>query len=203
MPLRPSLNSAERRPNSDKQHRMIDDIPHNYEREIHGSFDSFLAEHGFSRTKSSAGDNAFSTVYRNGERYILIGGTLRPQDYPFYLYLSLGEGSDEIPLSEWNAVAFWRIMQKVSPLDYERYLPVFSIPAGVKREQIADQIETVRELCLICGREFLDGDLELFRRARSEQNRDREPHKIYALCPDGQYRLTFEEEGRRLKELYS
>ncbi len=182
---------------------MIDDIPHNYQREIHSAFDAFLAEHGFARTRSSAGDNRFATVYRNGERYILIGGTVRPQDYPFYLYLSLGEGSDEMPLSEWNAVAFWRIMQRVSPTDYEPYLPVFTIPAGVKREQIADQIETVRELCRICGREFLEGDLELFRELRSEQNRDREPHKIYALGPDGEYRLTFEEEGRRLKELYS
>jgi len=94
---------------------MSEKIPELFEKEIHNSFNEFLKEYSFSCTKSIVGENDFCVTFRNDEQYILIGGTLKPEEYPYYLYFTFGEGSDEMPESDWNCAPFWRIMQCVSP----------------------------------------------------------------------------------------
>jgi len=182
---------------------MKEEIVQLFEKEIHNSFDEFLKEYNFSRTKSSAEENEFCVTYRNEELYILIGGTLKPEDYPYYLYFTFGEGSDESPEADWNSVPFWRIMQCVSPDNYKDYLHVFDIISGIKEAQITDQIWACRELCKECAKEFLEGDLTVFRFIRTEQNRNREPYKIFVLNPDGKHQLTYEEQSIELKQRYS
>ena len=182
---------------------MMKDTIKLFVKEIQKSFDEFLKEHGFSCTKSDAGESDFYVVYRNEERYILIGGMLKPNDYPYYFYVSLGEGSDKMPEADWNAVALWRIMQSVSPEHYEKYLLIFEILAGIKEDEIIDKIWTSRELCKECAKEFLSGDLTLFRSIRAELNRDREPYKIYVLDSDGQHKITYEEESVKFKNMFS
>ena len=182
---------------------MLENLTVHYEREIRKSFDEFLEEYGFYFRKSKADETYFHVIYRNEDLYVLIGGSLDPEDYPYYMYMSFGEGSDKMPDSDWNAVAFWRIMQQVSPDDYEKFLHLFEISPGAKKEQIADQIATCRELCRECGKEFLSGDLKIFRFVRSQQNREREPRKIFVLDPDGQHKQTFDPQSVALKKKYS
>jgi len=182
---------------------MSEEIARLYEAEIHKSFDEFLKEYNFCRSKSSVVESEFCVTYRKEDLYILIGGTLKPEHYPYYLYTTFGEGHDESPEADWNSVPFWKIMQCVSPDDYTNYLPVFEITAGAKADQIADQIWTCRELCRECGKEFLAGDLSVFRFARAEQNRMREPYKIYVLGSDGKHQLTYEKKSIELKLKYS
>jgi hypothetical protein len=178
-------------------------IANMFEREIRISYDEFLEQHGFFFTKSHVNETAFDVTYRNEERYILIGGLLDPKDYPFYLYLTFGEGSDELPESDWNAVAFWRIMEQVSPDDYKKFLHMFEIPVGIKKEQVADQVEITRDLCKECGKEFLAGDLEIFRFVRAKQNKDREPRKIFVLNPDGEHKQMYDPQSVALKKKFS
>jgi hypothetical protein len=182
---------------------MKEEIVKLFEKEIHNSFDTFLKEYSFDCTKSSADADQFCVTYRKDELYILIGGTLKPEDYPFYLYATFGEGSDESPEADWNSAPLWRIMQCVSPDDYKNYLHIFDIISGIKEDQIADQILTCRELCRECAKEFLEGDLAVFRFARTEQNRDREPYKIFVLDSNGKYQMTYEENSAALKQKYS
>lgn len=181
----------------------MEDIAKLFEKEIHKSYDKLLEEYGFKCIKSEADGSGFNVVFRDEKRYILIGASLKEEDYPYYFYISFGEGSDEMPESEWNAVAFWRIMQSVSPDDYKKYLHIFEISIAIREEQIAEIIRGSSELCKICGSEFLTGDLSLFRAVRAEQNRDREPYKIYQLGPDGKHKLIYEEQSVALKEKYS
>ncbi|MDA3925738.1 MAG: hypothetical protein PF904_13650 [Kiritimatiellae bacterium] len=182
---------------------MTENIAKLFEKEIHNSFDQFLTEYGFSQTNSITGEKDFCVTYRNKEQYILIGGTMKPEDYPFYIYITFGEGTDEPPEADWNSAPFWRIMQCVSPEDHKKYLHVFEIPSGVKQEQITDQMWTCRELCKVCGKEFLEGYLSIFRFARTEQNKDRQPHKIYKLDSEGKYQTTYANEVLELKKKFS
>ena len=52
------------------------------------------------------------------------------------------------------------------------------------------------------GRAFLEGDLRLFYEARGEMNKDRKPYQIYEPDKDGNYKVSDDEESKKLKEKY-
>lgn len=166
-------------------------------------FDDFLAEYQFLKCQSRTTNYGFSVTYRNNERYVRFGGTLHPHDYPYYYYLSFGEGSDEFPESDWNSVALWRLIQDLSPEDYNKHRNLYEIPPGITKEQIEQKIETNRELSEVYGTTFLNNDLDHFRHVRSSQNTSRESYKIYSPNDKGKYTVSDDEQSSNLKKKYS
>jgi hypothetical protein len=51
--------------------------------------------------------------------------------------------------------------------------------------------------------DFLKGDLARFYALRSDQNREREPYRIFEPDPAGNYRCGPDPENERLKERFS
>jgi hypothetical protein len=144
---------------------------------VESEFDAFLAQHGFRRTKSEGTDTGFSVTYRNGERYINIGGTLHPHDYPYFSWLAFGEGSDEFPESDWNATPLWRIVQEISPKDHAKEKNLYQIKPNLSPEEVRNSIRGILASCANHGISFLEGDLDLFHRVRSAQKKDRQPEE--------------------------
>ncbi|MBI5205737.1 MAG: hypothetical protein HZA11_12560 [Nitrospirae bacterium] len=166
-------------------------------------FNHFLADYGFLKTKSTADKNGFSVTYRNDKRYVHLGGTLHPHDYPYYYYLSFGEGSDDFLESDWNSTALWRIIQHKSPADYKKHKDLYDIPPGITKKQIEEKILTNQKLCEIYGSAFFNNDLTEFKLVRSLQNKDREPYKIYTPDNQGKYSMSYDEQSTKLKKKYS
>ncbi len=183
--------------------RMASDTSTLFRKAVESSFDEFLARYGFVKTKSESGGDVFGVTYRNGSRYIHIGGTLHPRDYPHYYYLALGEGSDEIPESDWNCTVLWRIIERFSPGESKRHAHLYDIPRGITEIQIAEKIRTNKTLCETHAADFLGGNLARMKEVRGLQNKDREPYKIYQPDSRGKYSVTTDPSSEELKEKYS
>jgi hypothetical protein len=166
-------------------------------------FDILLARFGFKRTKSEDEEFSFTVCYRAGARYVDIGATLHPHDYPFYLWLKLGEGRDEFPESDWNAIPLWRIVQHLSPEAHAKELNLYDISMGLTEADADEKMRRIRASCEAFGQPFLQGDLVLFRQLRAAQNSEREPYKIYTPKEGGGYAVSYEKGSSRLKERYS
>jgi hypothetical protein len=166
------------------------------------TFDDFLKDFGFNKVESCSDQEFFTTTYRNGERYIQIGGTLHIRDCPYSFYLKFGEGSLKYPEVDWNGIELLRIIKEVSPTDYKKHKALYRITPKITKEQIELKILKNRELCDKYGKNFLNNDLDLFYRVRSLQNKDREPYKISTSDGKG-YSTSYDEQSKRLKDKYS
>lgn len=166
-------------------------------------FDVLLARFGFKRSKSEHEEFSFSVSYRKDARYVNIGATLHPHDYPFYLWLKFGEGSDEFPESDWNAIPLWRIVQHLSPETYAKEKDLYDISMGLTDANADEKVRSIRDSCEAFGLSFLEGDLALFKELRATQNNEREPYKIYTPQKGGGYATSYDKESSSLKERYS
>jgi hypothetical protein len=166
-------------------------------------FDELVARFGFTCTKSEDEHFSFSVTYRCDARYVNIGATFHPHDYPYYLWLKFGEGNDEFPESDWNATALWRIVQHESPADYAKEKDLYSISSGLSDADIDEKMRLVKCSCEMFGTRFLSGDLDVFKKMRALQNQGRQPYKIYSPKKDGGYGMSYDEESVRLKERFS
>lgn len=170
---------------------------------IEDEFDEFLVSFGFTRTKSSASENGFSVTYRSGQLYVNIGGTLHPHDYPYYSWLKFGEGSDEFPETDWNAIALWRIVQEISPDDYTKEKDLYELKPDLSADEVGDKVRSILSSCKKHGVSFLNGNLEVFHRIRFAQNKGREPYKIYTPKKEGGFSISLDKLSSQLKKKFS
>ncbi|HEY4245272.1 MAG TPA: hypothetical protein VGM64_00375 [Lacunisphaera sp.] len=166
-------------------------------------FDALLARYGFKRTKSEDEKFSFSVSYRADQRYVNIGATLHPHDYPYYLWLKFGEGSDEFPESDWNAIPLWLIVQHQSAATYTEEKDLYDISMSLTEADAEAKLRRVRESCEAFGLPFLEGNLALFGQLRATQNGQREPYRIYTPKKGGGYAMSYEEGSAHLKERFS
>ena len=179
------------------------DVAEAFRTAISASFDSYLETFGFKRTRNDVGENGFSIIYRNDERYVHFCGTLHPHDHPFYFWLCFGQGSDEMPECDWNSTALWRMIQAVSLKDHEQHATLYDIPDVITTAQIEEKIRINRNLCEQYGDGFLRDDLSLFKRVRGAMNKGREPYQVHSPNSDGTYSTHDDAESSRLKDKYS
>ncbi len=160
-------------------------------------FREALAPYGFKRESKKTEEYFCNIVFVNGERYVKISSNIHPRDYPPYFNVVLGEGSREFVESDWNSIALWRLKNLMTNTDtggeYNLETP----------DKLPELLEHAKAELLEFGTGFLTGDVELFRQARSEQNKGREPYKIHSPNKDGKYTVTDEPESVKMKEKYS
>jgi hypothetical protein len=126
---------------------------------------------------------------------------LHPHDFPYYSYLSLGEGSNEFPESDWNSIPLWRFFDKNDENANKNLYSFDQYP--ITEDFIKERVQKNRVLLEKYGGNFLMGDLEQFKKIRAEQNKSREPYKIYTPDETGRYNLSYEKRSSELKEKYS
>ena len=156
-----------------------------------------LAEHGFDAVK---GTTLYPHLYRKGELYIGVSVSFDPRDAPFFCRVSLGEGSIEMPDADWNSTALWRLVKAKAPGHYAAGTEPYGFKPG---EDVGPVALRVRDDLQQFGQDFLQGDLRVFRRARAEQNQERQPYLVHRPGPDGKYQTEAEPSSQTLKERYS
>ncbi len=181
----------------------MSEISKTFKKTIINEFDGYLQAVGFKKIRHQANDDGFTIIYRCGERYISFSASLHPRDYPFFFSISLGEGSNDFPKSDWNAIPIFLIIKSESLIDFEKCKEMFSIEYKISQDEITQKIKASRELLEKYGKAFLSNDLDEFRKLRAEQNKDREPYKIYSPQKDGKYKMEYEKQSNELKEKYS
>jgi hypothetical protein len=174
-----------------------------FKKAIMDEFDGYLKTVGFQKIRHHADKLGFSIIYRCGESYITFDGRLHPRDCPFIYSISFGEGSNDFPESDWNAIPIFLIIKSESLTDFEKCKEIFSIEYKISRDEITQKIKASRELLEKYGKPFLSNDLDKFRKLRAEQNKDRGPYKIYSPQEDGKYKMEYEKQSNELKEKYS
>jgi hypothetical protein len=166
-------------------------------------FDGYLKAIGFKKVRHRTDDISFEIIYRQEERYIRFSSSLHPRDYPLFFSISLGEGGNDFPESGWNYIPLDLIIKNESLSDFEKSKDVFSIGFGITHDEIADKVKESRQFLERYGQSFLSKDLQQFKKLRAEQNKSREPYKIYTPQKDGMYKMEYEKKSSNLKEKYS
>lgn len=133
-----------------------------------------------------------SRMYQTGERYIEVSADAHVRDGEPWCNVVLGEGSMDWPERDWNSVALRRLTEDESEWRLESW------------EAMPALLEAMRKSLERGAEDFLRGDLDRFRRVRSEMNRKREPYTIHESKELGLgYESREDPESRRLKEKYS
>lgn len=128
---------------------------------------------------------------------------MHPHDYPYYFNVVFGVGSDQMPESDWNATALWRLVKATKVEYYNQYATLSTIPDGISAEQIDEKVRIKKMLCEQYGGEFLNNDLTLFSTVRADQNKFRVPYKVYKPSANGELPMHFDAESSALKEKFS
>ena len=156
-----------------------------------------LGRYGFKREFKKTDEYFSEILYANGERYVKITANIHPRDYPPHFNIILGEGGRDFFESDWNSIALWRLKNLILQSD------TASEYSFENADKIPELLEQARNELLEFGLGFLAGDLELFRKARSEQNKGRIPYKIYSPEENGKYTVRDEPVSIKMKEKYS
>jgi hypothetical protein len=170
-------------------------------------FDVALAAFGFQLRTKQRGRRFHAHLYRRDSAshvgpYIEVFADTHCRDTPNYVGITLGEGSDAMPERDWNGIALWQFIQHYDP---ER---VQKSPGDLYGLRYVEESQAVLEQAaqdlFTDARDFLSGDLSLFRRIRAELNQERDPYRWHIPDPGtGKYRVLIDEESRRLKERFS
>ena len=156
-----------------------------------------LESHGFSKESMRIDTDFFDIIYGNGLRYIKITANTYSRDYPPYFVIALGEGSRDTPDRDWNSIALWRLKNLIQKNNDNKE---YSLEDPNK---ICEELISARKDLLEFGNGFLTGDVSLFNKARSMQNKDREPYRIHITDENGQPISYDDPESVTLKNKYS
>lgn len=159
---------------------------------VDGLFAERLADLGFAPDGAKCdGDRYYCRRFRAGQRYVSIEFHLYLEDGSPEGRLILGEGSNDWPESDWNAIALWRLRGKGGN---------YPLPGTDKLGEVLAQM---RDDLFPYASDFLSGDTSRFIRARAAQNSEREPYKIYGPQKDGSFQPAIDVVSQKLKERFS
>lgn len=157
-----------------------------------------VEKYGFTRHRTTVKTYFSSIVWRKDKQYIKVESTNYPTDYPFYYNLVLGEGeSEDFFEYDWNSIALWRFKKMIDPLSRAQE---YEFPFD---DKVKFSISNANKELLKYADTFLNGDLTLFHKVRSEQNKNRDPYKIHTPDKNGNYRTTDESKSVEQKKKYS
>lgn len=156
-----------------------------------------LSKFGYKRELKKVTDFSCNIIYGNGEKYIKIVANINPRDYPPYFNIVLGEGGRNFFESDWNSIALWRMKRwiKNDPKASE-----YSLKEPIDLDNL---LKTALDDLQTYGISFLSGDMNTFYQVRTDQNKDREPYKIYKPDEVGKYVMHDDPMSLKLKKKYS
>lgn len=159
-----------------------------------------LEKFGFERNRTEIEEYFTTIIFRKDSQYVKISGSTYPTDYPYTYNIILGDGNSEDFLEwDWNSVALWRLKARINPNSKAQQ---YSFPFGDKKK-FEYSINNANKELIKFADSFLRGDLTTFKETRKEQNKDREPYKIYTPDKDGNYSVSKDETSEQQKKKYS
>ena len=94
------------------------------------------------------------------------------------------------------------IIKSENSSDFEQSQDVFSISFGITQNEIAEKVKVSRQFLEKYGLSFINNDLQQFKKLRAEQNKNREPYKIYTPKKEGGYKMEYAKQSSELKKQY-
>lgn len=157
-----------------------------------------VEQFGFSRHRTEIETHFTNILFRKDKQYIKVSGSTYPTDNPYYYNIILGEGNSEDFLEwDWNSIALWKIKSKIDPTIKAKE---YEFPLG---DKVKFSVTNSNKELLKYADTFLLGNLTLFYETRSEQNKGREPYKIYTPDKNGKYTTTDDPTSIEQKKKYS
>jgi hypothetical protein len=153
---------------------------------------------GFVRHRTEIDKHQTTIIFRKDKQYIKISGSTYPTDYPYSYNIILGDGdSEDFYEWDWNSVALWRLKTKLEPNTKAKE---YDFPTG---DKVSFSVLHANNELIKYADTFLTGDLALFYETRSEQNKNREPYKVYTQDKTGKYVTSDEQKSIEQKKKYS
>ena len=166
--------------------------PKKFVAQVDAAFVHSLSSFGFEPAGEDHEDDWHaSRTYRAGDRYIEINANCHFRDGQPECRVVLGDGPNDWPERDWNAIALWRLSNTGDNYPIQ------------KIEDVPSILKTMANDLLEQADDFLSGNIDRFLKQRAAQNREREPYMIQSPQPDGSYQTTYEPESLQLKERYS
>jgi hypothetical protein len=157
-----------------------------------------VEQFGFVRHRTEVQTHFTTIIFRKDNQYIKVSGSTYPTDYPYSYNIVLGDGdSEDFTEWDWNSIALWRLKMKIEPTVKAKE---YEFPLG---DKVKFSISNANKELLKYADTFLRGDLTLFHETRSEQNKNREPYKIYTPDKNGHYTTIEEPTSIEQKRKYS
>ena len=129
--------------------------------------------------------------FRAGDRYVGISASCHFRDGSPECRVVLGEGSNDWPDCDWNAIALWRLRGEGANYPFQA------------ASELDEVLARMRDELITYASDFLAGDTNRFIAARSAQNCDREPYKMHSPQPDGSYQISIDARSQALKNRFS
>ncbi len=185
-------NNAESIPTKDNE-----SLVKKFYKVIKDNFDDFLSSKGFEFRSEVVDQYFFDRSYRKGSQYIKITASIHPQDIPYFWNILLGEGSSEMPESDWNTIVLWRLMRHLGKSSAREFSLV-----DKKTDELMEDVRSAKNDLERFGKSFLDGDLSIFYEVRSSVNQDRALYQKSTVEDDGSFKVVDDEEAKKLKEKF-
>jgi hypothetical protein len=161
------------------------------------NFSDFLRQYNFNCTKERKEQYFYEIIYTKQKLYIKFVINIKPEDYPPYFNVVLGEGSIDWPDADWNSIALWHYLKQVKEGDIIKNYSTEGL------SKLNESLKIAKEDLTKFGKDFLKGDLASFYQIRKNINQKREPYKIYTKNKDGSYLEKYDDESVKLKEKYT
>jgi hypothetical protein len=156
-------------------------------------FNEPLRGHGFKLLSKKVEKYFCTIIYTKGDTYIKIFANIHWHDYPSYYNVILGDGKLNWPDDDWNSVALWYFKKHVDPTANAKEYSL------LKFEGLEYSLDNAKKELEKYGVDFLKGNLDLFKKVRTDVNQQREPYKILTPKGDGSYKTTYDKTSEDLK----
>lgn len=156
-------------------------------------FNPTMQENGFKLLSKKVEEYFCTIIYVKGDNYIKIFANIHWHDYPSYYNVILGNGKSDWPDNDWNSVALWHIKKHIDPTANAKEYSL------LKFDGIEHSLANAKAELVTYGSDFLNGNLDIFTKVRSDTNKQREPYKINTQQSDGSYITIYDKKSEELK----
>lgn len=129
--------------------------------------------------------------FRSGTRYVAISANCHFRDGAPQCCVVLGDGTNDWPESDWNAIALWRLRGEGGNYPFQ------------SEGELGDLLARMRNDLVTYASDFLTGDTTRFIAVRSVQNEGREPYKMHVPQSDGSLQVSIDAISQALKKRFS
>ncbi|PNQ72539.1 hypothetical protein C1T31_10305 [Hanstruepera neustonica] len=141
---------------------------------------TFVEGYGFQLHNNKVETYFTTIIWTKNQQYIKLTASDFPTDYPYTYDIKLGEGNcDDFFESEWDSISISAIQRLTEP---NKKYNGYDFP---KKSEFKGSLEKAKKELLEFGNNFLNGNLELFYKARILTNGENKPKKIIKKDKNG------------------
>ena len=139
-----------------------------------------LEENGFEFYRKKVETYFTTIIWTKEKQYVKLSASDFPTDYPYTFDIILGEGNcDDFFESEWDSISISDIQKLSEP---NKKYNGYDFP---KKSKFRESLEKAKTDLSEFGNGFLNGNLELFYKARILTNGEKKPEKIIKKDKNG------------------